>query len=220
MTLCVKLLGQDTPSGQTIFARGLISVVVVALIAWRTERLHLLKTSNWSGHALRSLSGTVSMFCLFAAVTMIPLADVTAITFTAPMFITLLAMVFLGERIHRYRWTALILGFVGVLIMIGPHLSFGGQLAGLTGRPGRGPVRGDRNDFPARHERRRACHHDHILFLAHVHGLRRADCDPRLADADVSAIAPDRSRRAVRRVRPTPDDVLLSLRRSVNDRPA
>jgi drug/metabolite transporter (DMT)-like permease len=125
MTLCVKLLGQDTPSGQTIFVRGLISAIVLALIAWRTGRLHLLKTSNWRGHALRSLSGTVSMFCLFAAVTMIPLADVTAITFTAPMFITVLAMVFLGERIHRYRWTALTLGFVGMLIMVGPHLSLG-----------------------------------------------------------------------------------------------
>ncbi|MEJ1965150.1 MAG: DMT family transporter [Gammaproteobacteria bacterium] len=136
MTLCVKLLGQDTPSGQTIFVRGLISVVVLALIAWRTNRLHLLKTGNWRGHALRSLSGTVSMFFLFAAVTMIPLADVTAITFTAPMFITVLAMVFLGERIHRYRWSALALGFVGVLITIGPHLSFGagnslGSLAAL-----------------------------------------------------------------------------------------
>jgi len=66
----------------------------------------------------------VSMFFLFTAVTMIPLADVTAITYTSPMFLTVLATVFLGERIHRYRWTALILGFVGVLIMIGPHLSF------------------------------------------------------------------------------------------------
>ena len=61
-------------------------------------------------HALRSLSGTASMFCLFAAVTMLPLADLTAITFTAPMFLTVLAMVFLGERIHRFRWTALGIG--------------------------------------------------------------------------------------------------------------
>lgn len=136
MTLCVKLLGTATPSGQTIFARGLISVVVLALIAWRTKRLSLLKTQNWRGHASRSLSGTVSMFCLFTAVTMIPLAEVTAITFTSPMFITVLAMVFLGEKIHRYRLTALILGFVGMLIMVGPHLSFGtgssmGSLAAL-----------------------------------------------------------------------------------------
>jgi drug/metabolite transporter (DMT)-like permease len=124
MTICVKFLGQDIPIGQTIFVRGLISAFVLALIAWRAGGLHLLKTRNWHAHALRSLSGTVSMFCLFAAVTMIPLADVTAITFTSPMFLTVLAMVFLGERIHRFRWTALGFGFLGVLIMIGPHVSF------------------------------------------------------------------------------------------------
>ena len=124
MALCVKFLGSDIPSGQTIFVRGLISIAVLALIAWQTGRVHLLKTRNWRSHALRSFSGTVSMFCLFTALTMIPLADVTAITFTAPMFLTVLAMVFLGEKIHRFRWTALAIGFVGVVIMIGPHLTF------------------------------------------------------------------------------------------------
>ena len=123
MALCVKFLGAEIPSGQTIFVRGLISLSVLALIAWQTGRLHLLKTRNWRSHALRSFSGTVSMFCLFTSLTMIPLADVTAITFTAPMFLTVLAMVFLGEKIHRFRWTALAIGFVGVVIMIGPHLT-------------------------------------------------------------------------------------------------
>ena len=132
MTVCVKLLGRDIPAGQTLFFRGLISIAVLALIAWSTSRLHLLKTRNWRSHALRSLSGTVSMFCLFIAVTMIPLADLTAITFTAPMFLTVLAMVFLGERIHRFRWTALGIGFIGVIITIGPHLSFAsGASAGV-----------------------------------------------------------------------------------------
>jgi drug/metabolite transporter (DMT)-like permease len=134
MTVCVKVLGQDIPSGQTIFVRGLLSMAVVALIAWQTNRLELLKTANWRSHALRSLSGTMSMFCLFAALTMIPLADVTAITFTAPLFLTVLAMLFLGERIHAFRWAALGIGFLGVLIMVGPHLSFaqGSSIGALT----------------------------------------------------------------------------------------
>lgn len=123
MTACVKMLGQDIPIGQVIFVRGVISAVVLALIAWRTEGLHLLATRNLRSHALRSFAGTASMFCLFAGVTMIPLADATAISFTAPMFLTVLAMVFLGERIHRFRWTALGVGFLGVVVMIGPHLS-------------------------------------------------------------------------------------------------
>lgn len=129
MMVCVKLLGQQIPTGQTIFVRGVISVLVLALIAWSTGSLHLLKTRNWRSHALRSLSGTLGMFCLFAALTMIPLAEVTAITFTSPMFLTILAMLFLGERIHAFRWTALGIGFLGVLIMLGPHLSFGEGLS-------------------------------------------------------------------------------------------
>jgi drug/metabolite transporter (DMT)-like permease len=131
MAACVKYLGDAIPSGETVFVRGVISVVVLAFIAWRVEGLHLLKTKNVRSHALRSLSGTASMFCWFAALTLIPLADFTAISFTAPMFLTLLAMLFLGERIHRYRWTALIIGFVGVLIMVGPHLTFDSSSRGV-----------------------------------------------------------------------------------------
>jgi drug/metabolite transporter (DMT)-like permease len=125
MAACVKYLGSAIPSGETIFVRGLISVVVLALIAWRVEGLGLLRTSKLRSHALRSLCGTASMFCWFYALTLIPLAEFWAIAFTAPLFLTLLAMLFLGERIHRYRWTALAIGFVGVVIIVGPHLSFG-----------------------------------------------------------------------------------------------
>jgi drug/metabolite transporter (DMT)-like permease len=124
MTASVKALGHAIPIGQTIFVRGLISIVALALLAWHTGALHLLKTSNWRAHASRSLIGTISMFCLFFAVTLIPLADVTAITFTSPMFLTVLAMLFLGERIHRFRWTALAIGFLGAAVMIAPLVSF------------------------------------------------------------------------------------------------
>ncbi len=131
LAACVKYLGSAIPSGETVFVRGIISMIVLVFIAWRVEGLHLLKTSNLKSHALRSLSGTASMFCWFTALTLIPLADFTAINFTAPMFLTVLAMVFLGERIHRYRWTALGVGFLGVLIMVGPHLSFSSSSLGV-----------------------------------------------------------------------------------------
>ena len=132
MAACVKRLGDGIPSGETVFVRGIISVVVLAIIAWHMQGLHLLKTNNLRSHALRSLSGTVSLFCWFTALTLIPLADFTAINFAAPMFLTLLAMLFLGERIHRYRWTALAIGFLGVLIMTAPHLTFGSGSLGVA----------------------------------------------------------------------------------------
>jgi len=121
------------PIGETIFVRGLIALIALATLAYFTEGLQVLKTDNPQRHALRSLCGTISMFCLFASLTMIPLADVTAISFAAPLFITLLAMVFLGERIHAFRWSALSVGLVGVTIMIGPQLSFAsGNAVGVS----------------------------------------------------------------------------------------
>ena len=112
--------------GETIFVRGTIAVITLALLARFTVGVQVLKTDNWQRHAWRSLSGTLSMFCLFAALTMIPLAEVTAIAFTSPMFVTVFAMIFLGERIHIFRWSALGIGLVGVLIMVVPHLNLGG----------------------------------------------------------------------------------------------
>jgi drug/metabolite transporter (DMT)-like permease len=123
MAACVKYLGADVPSGQTVFFRGSIAMVVVALVAWRTDGLSVLRTTNWQAHALRSIAGTASMFCWFSALTMIPLAEMTAISFTIPLFLTVLAMLVLGERIHWYRWTALGIGFAGVVIIVAPQLT-------------------------------------------------------------------------------------------------
>jgi drug/metabolite transporter (DMT)-like permease len=131
LSACVKYLGDGVPTGQLIFVRGVISLIVLALIAWRVEGLQILRTDKLRSHAARSLAGTASMFCWFTALTLIPLADFTAISFTAPMFLTVLAMLLLGERIHAYRWTALAIGFCGVLITIGPHLTFAGGSFGV-----------------------------------------------------------------------------------------
>jgi len=131
LSAVVKYLGDGIPVGQLIFVRGVISLAVLAFIAWRIYGLRILRTDRLRSHAARSLAGTASMFCWFTALTLIPLADFTAISFTAPMFLTVLAMVILRERIHVYRWAALAIGFVGVVITIGPHLSFGGSSVGV-----------------------------------------------------------------------------------------
>jgi drug/metabolite transporter (DMT)-like permease len=132
LAACVKYLGDGVPTGQIIFVRGVISLAVLGFIAWQVEGLHILRTDRLRSHAIRSVAGTASMFCWFTALTLIPLADFTAISFTAPMFVTVLAMLLLGERIHAYRWTALAIGFIGVVITIGPHLTLGGSSFGVV----------------------------------------------------------------------------------------
>ena len=61
------------------------------------------------------------MFCNFAAYSRLPLADATAIGFAAPLFVVILAVFMLGERVHAYRWSAVVLGFVGVMVIVGPE---------------------------------------------------------------------------------------------------
>jgi drug/metabolite transporter (DMT)-like permease len=133
MAACVKYLGSDVPAGQVVFFRGLVSIVVIAVVAWRTAGLKVLKTRNWRAHAARSIFGVVSMFCWFVSLTLIPLAEMMAISFTVPLFLTVLAMLFLGEQIHAYRWTALAIGFAGVMLIVAPDLVTGtGSALGVS----------------------------------------------------------------------------------------
>lgn len=124
MAAAVKFLGPEVPAGETIFVRSLIAVAIVVLIAWRTGQLHLLRTGNWRSHALRSTASAGSMFTWFVALGLAPIADVTAMTYTQPIFLSLFAVLFLGERFRAYRWMAVAVGCLGAAIMMGPHLSF------------------------------------------------------------------------------------------------
>jgi drug/metabolite transporter (DMT)-like permease len=127
MAAGVKYLGPEVPVGQTIFVRSLVAVATVVLIAWSCGQMHLLKTGNWQSHALRSTSGALAMFLWFVALGMAPIADVTAVTYMAPIFLTLLATFILGERFRMYRWTAVAIGCTGAVIMIYPYLSPSGS---------------------------------------------------------------------------------------------
>jgi drug/metabolite transporter (DMT)-like permease len=123
MAAGVKYLGQDVPVGQTIFVRSLIAAATMALIAFSTGRMHLLTTGNWRSHALRSSAGAGGMFLWFLALGQAPIADVTAVTYMTPIFLTLLATLLLGERFRVHRGTAVAIGCAGAVIMITPYLS-------------------------------------------------------------------------------------------------
>jgi drug/metabolite transporter (DMT)-like permease len=86
--------------------------------AWRPQR--------WQGHALRGAVHTVGLVLWFLALPRIPLADMTAIGFTGPIFILLGAALFLGEPMRWRRWVAVAAGFAGVLVIVGPKLSGSG----------------------------------------------------------------------------------------------
>jgi drug/metabolite transporter (DMT)-like permease len=124
MGACARWLGEVFPVGQVVFFRSFIAFVpVLVFYAWRGEIWTAMNTARPFGHVLRGLTGVISMFFLFAALARLPIADVTAITFSTPLIIVALAGLLLGERVRGYRWTAVILGLIGVLVILAPHLS-------------------------------------------------------------------------------------------------
>lgn len=121
MFAAIRWLGPYFPVGEIVFFRSLLGAGVVVVAALATGGPSLLVTKRIDSHALRSIAGTVSMFCNFAAYVFLPLADATAIGFAAPLFVVILAALVLSERVHAYRWSAVVLGFVGVMIIAGPE---------------------------------------------------------------------------------------------------
>src|SRR4051794_24758087 len=126
MSAFARGLGETFPVGQVVFFRSFVAIVpVVIFYIWRNELWTAMNTRRPLGHVARGLFGVAAMFCGFAALARMPIADVTAIGFSTPLIIVALAGLLLGERVRGYRWSAVILGLVGVLVILAPHLSIG-----------------------------------------------------------------------------------------------
>lgn len=116
--IIVRLLAQQVHPFVIAFFRSLFGLIVV--LPWILRRRAMLKSSYSLLHVVRAALKLVSLVAYFAAFAAAPLADVTAIMFTAPIFLTLGAVVFLGERLTLPRLLAVLAGFIGVLFVIRP----------------------------------------------------------------------------------------------------
>jgi len=129
MYAAIKLAG-DVPIGQVVFFRGFFALVPLLIWTFFTVGpLAAIRTERPSYHIVRSVVGVSSMFANFTALKLLALATVTAFGFLQPIFAVMLAALFLRERVGRYRWGAVAVGFAGVLLMIEPH----GGLTSLLG---------------------------------------------------------------------------------------
>lgn len=129
MLVAVKLLSGRVPAGEVVFFRSALAVFpVLLMVAWQGEMATGLKTSRVGGHIIRSVVGVSAMSLWFSGVQRLPLADALAITYAAPLLTVALAAILLGEIVRRHRWTAVSVGFVGVLIVLSPHLGDLGHL--------------------------------------------------------------------------------------------
>jgi drug/metabolite transporter (DMT)-like permease len=130
MSALVRWLGEGVPVGQVVFFRSLFAIVpVVAIYALRRELMAAVRTGRPIGHFGRGLISAGGMFLNFAALARLPLVDATAISFAGPLITVALAALVLKERVRIYRWSAVGIGFCGVIVMLAPYL----DLARLAG---------------------------------------------------------------------------------------
>jgi drug/metabolite transporter (DMT)-like permease len=126
---------------EIVFFRAIFALPVVLLWIGFGPGIDSIKTKRPLAHVQRSGIGMVSMFFTFYAIVLLPLAEATTIGFTAPIFSTILSMVLLRERIGRYRWAAIMVGFLGVIIVMqsgfsGHHVPLKGLVVGLISAMG------------------------------------------------------------------------------------
>lgn len=130
MGAAVKVVGSITPAdasfpvGQVVFSRSFFALLPVFIWMGVIGKLSsAFQTNNHRGHLRRGLIGSLGMFFGFSALILLPLTDATAISFTSPLISVVLAAFVLGEVVRLYRWSAVLIGFIGVIIMLWPYIS-------------------------------------------------------------------------------------------------
>lgn len=128
MVSCIKAAGDLAP-GQLVFYRSLFAVPFI--LGWLLVRGQLRgawRTDRPFAHLTRGIVGVISMGFNFFAITQLPLPDATALFYANPLFITIISAIFLGEAVRIFRWGAVVLGLIGVIIVSWPKLSVVGGL--------------------------------------------------------------------------------------------
>ncbi len=120
MDALVKWLGESYPTVQLVFFRSLFAFIPLGFLMFRDGVAGALRMNDRQGHLLRAVVGVMALWAFFYAFAHMPLAEVIAITFAAPVFVTALSVPLLGERVGPRRWCAVLVGFLGVLIMVQP----------------------------------------------------------------------------------------------------
>jgi len=138
MATLIKATSEDVPTGQAIFFRSFFALpVIIAWLMWRRELSTGLKTTRPMGHVWRGLIGACGMGFGFASLGYLPLPEVTAIGFAAPLMTVILAAILLGERLRVFRITAVLIGLLGVAVIMSPRLTiFSGDALEQTAQIG------------------------------------------------------------------------------------
>lgn len=118
--VAIKWMSGTYPVHQIVFFRSLVAIVLVTAIVHFDGGLSRLRTKRSGLHLVRSVLMFVSYTSYYLSIAVLPLADAISLAFSAPLFITALSVPFLGERVGLRRWVAVLVGFLGVVVMVRP----------------------------------------------------------------------------------------------------
>ena len=119
MDLIVKW-SDDYPLGQVLFFRGFFGVVIYFFIMPRERIKNFYYTKRAKLHILRCVFGLIALIAIFIALRKLPLATVVSISFAAPIFTTIFSIILLNEKVGFYRWLAVLIGFIGIIVITEP----------------------------------------------------------------------------------------------------
>ena len=110
----------DYPVGQVLFFRGFCGIIPILFLIPKDRFIDFYKTERPFLHLKRCLAGLIALISIFIALRNLPLATVVSITFAAPIFTTIFSIFLLNEKVRLYRWLAVVVGFLGVIIISEP----------------------------------------------------------------------------------------------------
>lgn len=124
MLVCVKAVADRIPVGEVVFCRSFFALLpIVVMLWWQGELATSLQTSRLWMHFSRGAVGLGSMALSFTALAFLPLPEAMMIGYAAPLIVVILAAFMLGEAVRMFRWTAVTVGFVGIVIILWPRLT-------------------------------------------------------------------------------------------------
>ncbi len=125
MNVFAKLLSEHHHVIEIAFFRNLIATLPFLFLIFVMKKKEITKINQRPfGVVARAVIGTISLVVTFAAFAAMPMADTTAFLFTSSLFIPILGIIFLSEKVGIYRWSAILIGFAGVLVMLQPTGAF------------------------------------------------------------------------------------------------
>lgn len=119
MVIAIRLASEQVHAFEVAFFRSLFGMLA-ALPLLRMHGFGLLRTTHLPRYMVRCLLGTLAMLCGFWAIANLPLAHAVSLSYSSPLFVTIAAAVWLGEQVRARRWSAVVAGFIGVLVIVRP----------------------------------------------------------------------------------------------------